>query len=125
MFHRLVLAVLIGFLAAFGVGTRWAFAAPPPAYFVDETKLPFVALPGTTTTRYWGIHNSAGYRIEVPNDWNGELVLYGHGFRGDGLELTVSNPRGEVVADRTAAERRRPAASAGDHRHVHARHGRA
>jgi pimeloyl-ACP methyl ester carboxylesterase len=94
MGRRLALAVLLGFLglATFGAGTA-AMAGPPPAYFVDETKLPFDALPGTNTTRYWGIHNGAGYRIEVPDDWNGELVLYAHGFRGTGLELTVSNPR--------------------------------
>ena len=29
----------------------------------------------------------------MPDNWNGELVLYAHGFRGTGLELTVSNPR--------------------------------
>ena len=66
-------------------------ADEPPQYFVDETKLPFNALPGTTTTRLWGVHGGAGYRIEVPQEWNGELVLYAHGFRGGGLELTVSN----------------------------------
>lgn len=70
-----------------------AGAAAPPAYFVDETKLPFDALPGTSTTRLWGVSGGAGYRIEVPDDWNGALVLYAHGFRGLGLELTVSNPR--------------------------------
>jgi pimeloyl-ACP methyl ester carboxylesterase len=67
-------------------------ASVPPAYFVDESKLPFDALPGTTTTRFWGVHNGAGYRIEVPAGWNGNLVLYAHGFRGSGLELTVTNP---------------------------------
>jgi hypothetical protein len=67
-------------------------ADKPPAYFVDETKLPFTALSGTTTTRYWGVQGGAGYRIEVPtNNWNGDLVLYAHGYRGGGLELTVSN----------------------------------
>jgi fermentation-respiration switch protein FrsA (DUF1100 family) len=60
---------------------------------VDESKLPFDALPGTTTARYWGVHGGAGYRIEVPANWNGELVLYAHGFRGTGLELTITNPR--------------------------------
>jgi len=70
-----------------------ALAAPPPAYFVDQSKLPFDALPGTSTQRFWGIHNGAGYQIEVPDDWNGDLVLYAHGFRGTGLELTVSMPR--------------------------------
>jgi pimeloyl-ACP methyl ester carboxylesterase len=67
-------------------------AAAPPGYFVDSSKLPFDALPGTSTTRYWGIHNRAGYRVEVPANWNGDLVLYAHGYRGEGLELTVSNP---------------------------------
>lgn len=72
--------------------TRNAVADKPPEYFVDETKLPFVALPGTTTTRLWGVLGGAGYRVEVPEDWNGDLVLYAHGFRGNPLELTVSNP---------------------------------
>jgi pimeloyl-ACP methyl ester carboxylesterase len=72
---------------------RDASAAAPPAYFLDESKLPFDALPGTDTTRLWGVHAGAGYRIEVPSEWNGVLVLYAHGFRGTGLELTVSNPR--------------------------------
>jgi len=65
---------------------------PKPEYFVDESKLPFDAIPGTTTERYWGVHKGAGYRVEVPENWNGDLVLYCHGYRGDGLELTVSNP---------------------------------
>jgi pimeloyl-ACP methyl ester carboxylesterase len=81
-------------LASLGsFGPRPAAAEPPPVYFIDETKLPFDALPGTTTTRLFGVHNGAGYRIEVPERWNGRLVLYAHGFRGFDLELTVSNPR--------------------------------
>jgi hypothetical protein len=75
-----------------GPGAPSVKAEKPPQYFVDETKLPFNALAGTTTTRLWGVHGGAGYRIEVPENWNGELVLYAHGFRGSGLELTVSNP---------------------------------
>ena len=66
-----------------------AAAAPPPQYFVDESKLPFVAEPGATA--YWGVHTGAGYRAEVPEDWNGTLVMWAHGFRGTGLELTVDN----------------------------------
>ncbi|WP_368505262.1 hypothetical protein AB3N04_06370 [Alkalihalophilus sp. As8PL] len=61
-------------------------------YYVDESKLSFNALAGIETNRYWGVHKGAGYRIEVPENWNGELVLYAHGYRGTGLELTVSNP---------------------------------
>jgi len=62
---------------------------PPPDYFVDEAALEFAALPGATA--YWGVHSGAGYRIEVPDNWNGDLVMWAHGFRGTGLELTVDN----------------------------------
>jgi hypothetical protein len=82
--------ILLALMAAFSLETA---AGPPPRYFVDESALPFDALPGTSTTRHWGVHGGAGYRIEVPDNWNGDLVLYAHGFRGTGLELTVSNPR--------------------------------
>lgn len=61
-------------------------------FFVDETKLPFDGIPGLSSQRYWGIDDGAGYRIEVPDAWNGELVVYTHGFRGNGPELTVDNP---------------------------------
>jgi len=87
----LLLAIVVVALAVNPLSV--ALAGAPPAYFVDESKLPFDALPGTSTTRYVGVHKGAGYRIEVPENWNGELVLYAHGFRGTGLELTVSNPR--------------------------------
>jgi len=63
-----------------------------PEYFIDESKLPFESIPGIETERYWGIHNGAGYRIEVPSSWNGDLLVWAHGYRGDGLELIVDNP---------------------------------
>src|SRR3989454_2617882 len=92
MTKRLALSALLGFLSLLVLGATSVLAGPPPAYFVDESKLPFAALAGTSTTRSWGVHDGAGYRIEVPDNWNGDLVLYAHGFRGNGLELTVSNP---------------------------------
>ncbi len=61
-------------------------------FFVDETKLPFDPIPGIPTQRFWGIDAGAGYRIEIPDAWNGDLVVYTHGFRGEGAELTVDNP---------------------------------
>jgi pimeloyl-ACP methyl ester carboxylesterase len=81
------------------VGAAFALASmvmPAPAsagrteWFVDEAKLPFPARPGATA--YWGVRSGAGYRMEVPANWNGDLVLYAHGYRGTGLELTVGNP---------------------------------
>ena len=53
-------------------------------FFVDPASLPFPALAGTSTSRYWGITNGAGWRIEVPDNWNGDLVLYAHGYAGTG-----------------------------------------
>jgi hypothetical protein len=51
---------------------------------------PFVALPGATT--YTGIEDGQAYRIEVPSNWNGDLVVYAHGFRGTGSTLWVDSP---------------------------------
>ncbi|SDY16539.1 hypothetical protein SAMN05661080_02545 [Modestobacter sp. DSM 44400] len=69
------------------------YPQPPEVdYFVNEATLPFDALPGTTTTRTWGVLQGAGYQIEVPDHWNGDLVMWAHGYRGTGAELTVSAP---------------------------------
>jgi pimeloyl-ACP methyl ester carboxylesterase len=68
-----------------------AMGGAPPAYYVDEAKLPFDALAGQPSERLWGVHNGAGYRIEVPANWNGELVMWAHGYRGTALELTVDD----------------------------------
>jgi hypothetical protein len=66
-------------------------AQAPPNYYVDQTKLPFAALPGLPAQQLWGVHNGAGYRVEVPANWNGKLVMWAHGYRGTGLELTVDD----------------------------------
>ncbi|HYC43387.1 MAG TPA: alpha/beta hydrolase [Noviherbaspirillum sp.] len=70
-----------------------ATGAPPPirlqegrTYTLDPTHLPFGPMPGVTaeTDRWHGVLNGAGYRVEVPRNWNGRLVLYAHGY--DGLD---------------------------------------
>jgi len=87
----IIFQVLLIFIGVLLFGGAVGFAkGPKPEYFVDESKLPFEPLPGAQA--YWGIHNNAGYRIEVPSAWNGDLVVWAHGYRGDGLELTVDNP---------------------------------
>ena len=80
----ILFAMLISISVQAGAG-----GGTPPAYFVDESKLPFEALPGATAL--YGVHTGAGYRVEVPDNWNGDLVVWAHGFRGTGLELTVDN----------------------------------
>ena len=77
--------------ATLAMATTGSIAAQPPQYFVDSSKLPFAALPNLPAQQLWGVHNGAGYRIEVPTNWNGKLVLWAHGYRGTGLELTVDD----------------------------------
>jgi hypothetical protein len=88
---RSIYRILIVSLAVLSLaGTAWADAAgKKPKYFVDESELPFAALPGATA--HWGVVGGAGFRAEVPDAWNGRLVVWAHGFRGSGLELTVDN----------------------------------
>lgn len=88
---RSICSILIASLAVLLLaGPAFAGAAgKKPKYFVDESKLPFVALPGATA--YWGVLSGAGFRAEYPDNWNGRLVVWAHGFRGTGLELTVDD----------------------------------
>jgi hypothetical protein len=64
-------------------------------YVVAEAELPFAALadPDLASDRWWGVEGGAGYRIEVPEHWNGRLVMYAHGYRGEGEALTPAAPR--------------------------------
>lgn len=54
----------------------------------------FQALPNsnTTTNRWTGVLDGAPYRIEVPQNWNGKLVMYAHGYEGASPELRVTTP---------------------------------
>ena len=56
-----------------------------------EGATPFTALPGATA--YTGILKGSAYRIEVPEDWNGDLVMYAHGYAGTGNVVSVSDPQ--------------------------------
>lgn len=81
-----VLAVLLAL-----VGFAAIAASPVQAetrFFVDEETLPFDPVEGfEDSERLWGVDQNAGYRIEVPADWNGELVIWTHGYRGEGDRL--------------------------------------
>ncbi|HSK95282.1 MAG TPA: hypothetical protein VK891_01585 [Euzebyales bacterium] len=84
----LTLALLLSTVAPVAA----AGTAPEPEWFVDESTLPFDPLPGfDDAQREWGVVDGAGYRIEVPAAWNGALVMWAHGYRGEGPELTVDN----------------------------------
>lgn len=90
-FMFLVLTLLATTALAHKYGER---EAPQDSreFFVDEAQLPFDEVPGIPTQRFWGVDAGAGYRIEIPDGWNGDLVVYTHGFRGEGPALTVDSP---------------------------------
>lgn len=62
-------------------------------FTLDPAHLPFEPMPGVTaeTDRWQGALNGAGYRVEVPKNWNGQLVLYAHGYEGLDPVLKVSD----------------------------------
>ena len=98
----LVLALVAG-LSACGGGDDPVAPAPEETRLQDSRTYAlgaglaeattFDALPGLEGTSRWaGVLGGAAYRVEVPADWNGKLVLYAHGYRGgDTVPLTVSN----------------------------------
>ena len=61
---------------------------PAPANF-DFKPL---ADSSVATDRWSGVLGQAAYRIEVPQAWNGRLVLYAHGYAGTGKSLVVQDP---------------------------------
>jgi hypothetical protein len=106
-FKTMVTAVALAGLSACGGGdsvipepetrtqdTRTKFAPANPA---ETTFAAMAAAPGdvvdmATTSRWSGVLKGAQYHVEVPANWNGKLVMYAHGFAGNGDVLTVQNP---------------------------------
>ena len=72
--------------------------AQPSAPAVRVRDPAFEALPGAAAR--WGTYEGGAYRIEVPDNWNGGLVMYAHGYPGEGPEVSVSNPplRSHLIA---------------------------
>ena len=66
-----------------------------PDWYVDESSLPFDAIAGSAAEQMWGIHQNAGYRVEVPDNWNGDLIMFAHGFRGEDARLFFNEPQDE------------------------------
>ena len=59
----------------------------------DLSRLPFTAIANAPEAdRWWGVLNGSGYRVEVPKNWNGKLVMYAHGYNGTGSSLFVLDP---------------------------------
>jgi dienelactone hydrolase len=92
-----LMVTLLGSAAIYLFGVTLLPHRPPPRT-IAIPNLPrnpnavdpvFQASP--TAKAYYGYLAGSSYRIEVPNNWNGELIMYAHGFRGSIITLTVSN----------------------------------
>jgi pimeloyl-ACP methyl ester carboxylesterase len=90
--------VLGAVLAALAALAPAAAAGPPPGggalpgYTITLPDLAPLTVDGGQTKVLTGVDRHAGYAIEVPPHWNGQLVMWAHGFRGNGAELTVDPP---------------------------------
>nr|BFE71437.1 hypothetical protein GCM10020092_047380 [Actinoplanes digitatis] len=92
--------LLLGVLASPASAAPAACAAPvasttQPGYLVAD---PACDPDGTPFSRHAGLRCDAGirdgaaYRIEVPRSWNGQLVVFAHGYRGTGRVVYVDSP---------------------------------
>jgi hypothetical protein len=102
------LVLLAGLITAPGApAAAAAGCAPPvpsptrPGYTIadpdcDLNGTPFAPLrdaAGRPTSRvFTGVRGGAAFRIEVPLRWNGDLVVFAHGYRGTGRLLWVDSP---------------------------------
>ena len=71
--------------------TRVFTADATPTTFAAMAAAPGDAVDMGSTSRWAGVLNGSGYRVEVPANWNGKLVMYTHGFAGTGAALSVGN----------------------------------
>lgn len=94
-------ALTLAILALAGCATQSSLPVPEEprahdsrAFKMPDAGLAFPALAGsgTATDRWTGVLGGAGYRIEVPQNWNGMLVMYTHGYVGTGPDLRVNSP---------------------------------
>lgn len=93
----LALAVAAGTLGAASPATATSQAKhdgdqPLPGFTVNNPPLAPALVGGRPTRVLQGVHEHAAYDIEIPPRWNGELVMWAHGFRGQGHVLTVDTP---------------------------------
>jgi pimeloyl-ACP methyl ester carboxylesterase len=97
LFFVSLAAALLAGCASLGLGPEEEREHDKRTAFVPaENTTVFPALGGlqVLTDRWSGVLGGAGYRIEVPRDnWNGKLVMYAHGYAGEGNTLNVQNPQ--------------------------------
>ncbi len=98
-----MLRILFGAVALLCHSLAAATQNPDPdRWILDQHSLPFHSAPGLETETGWGTLDGAGYRWEIPDNWNGDLVIYARPLRSSrqpGLEV-INPPRREDFLDR-------------------------
>jgi pimeloyl-ACP methyl ester carboxylesterase len=82
--------LMIAILAALFIMTTTVLAEKPPEYILEDPCQGFEPMPDAQI--YCGVHQGAGYRIEIPDNWNGDLLMWAHGYRMNSDTLWVDNP---------------------------------
>lgn len=93
--RRSVLFLTMVFVALAGLAPATASADRGPVYEIDQEDLAatIAAVEGVTGQEVLsGEIAGAAWIAQVPDDWNGDLVVYAHGYRGEGTALTVDPP---------------------------------
>ncbi|SBT39406.1 alpha/beta hydrolase family protein [Micromonospora auratinigra] len=67
-------------------------SGPLPGYTISNPPLAPLVVDGAATTVRQGVHEHAGFIIETPARWNGDLVMWAHGYRGQGTVLSPEAP---------------------------------
>lgn len=104
----LIPILVAGVLLAPGPAVGQVTCSPPvpsatqPGYTIADPRCdfpggqPFAPLTGPDgqpiSRVFAAIRDGAAYRIEVPLRWNGDLVVFAHGFRGTGTVVWVDSP---------------------------------
>ena len=80
---------------AIGVAPSAASADSPPKYEIDQAQVQAEiddVVKATGQDVMSGEIAGAAWIAQVPENWNGDLVIYAHGYRGEGTDLTVDAP---------------------------------
>src|SRR6185295_15491241 len=77
-----VAAVTAVLVATAGVASATNSQVPPdqplPGYTINNPPLAPLVVGGQSTTVRQGVDHHAAYDIEVPPNWNGDLVMWSH-----------------------------------------------
>lgn len=91
---RSILVLAVASMAV-GVVPGRAAAEPRPDYEIDTAQVAAEIADVEEATGQQVLSGEiagAAWIAQIPDNWNGDLVVYAHGYRGEGTDLTVDAP---------------------------------